>query len=53
MNDLISITGDVIDGAETGTAIALPTATSLEAGNWFALADALIDGKVPHTQVML
>jgi hypothetical protein len=26
---------------------------TLDAGNWFALADALIDGKVPHTRVTL
>ncbi|WP_108482288.1 hypothetical protein [Oceaniglobus ichthyenteri] len=26
---------------------------ALEAGNWFALADALIDGKVPHCEVRI
>ncbi|MFG6604665.1 MULTISPECIES: hypothetical protein [unclassified Sulfitobacter] len=26
---------------------------TLDAGNWFAMADALIDGKVPHTRVTL
>lgn len=26
---------------------------TLEAGNWFALADAMIDGKVPHVEVRL
>jgi len=36
------IRNEIADGLKT-----------LEAGNWFALADALIDGKVPHTQVTL
>lgn len=36
------IRNEIADGLKT-----------LEAGNWFALADALIDGKVPHTKVTL
>ena len=26
---------------------------TLEAGNWYAIADALIDGKIPHTEVLI